>query len=67
MLVNQILRSKGSEGVVTVPPSLTVAKAAELLSQKKIGARVHQPKHPHVRMALLRSKATECRTWVMRL
>ena len=40
MLVNQILRSKGSEGVVTVPPSLTVAKAAEMLSQKKIGALV---------------------------
>ncbi len=40
MLVSQILKSKGSEGVVTVSPSLTVAKAAEMLSQKKIGALV---------------------------
>lgn len=40
MLVSQILKSKGSEGVVTVSPSLTVARAAEMLSQKKIGALV---------------------------
>jgi CBS domain-containing protein len=40
MLVSHILQSKGSVGVVTVPPSLTVAKAAEMLSQKKIGALV---------------------------
>ena len=40
MLVSQILKSKGSEGVVTVPPGLSVAEAAEVLSQKKIGALV---------------------------
>lgn len=40
MLVSQILKSKGSEGVVTVPPGLSVAEAAEVLSQRKIGALV---------------------------
>ena len=40
MLVAQILKSKGSEGVTTVPPATTVAAAAELLAQKKIGALV---------------------------
>lgn len=40
MLVNQILKSKGSEGVVTAQPGLTVAEAAEALAQKKIGALV---------------------------
>lgn len=40
MLVSQILKSKGSEGVATAQPGLTVAEAAEVLSQKKIGALV---------------------------
>lgn len=40
MLVSHILKSKGSEGVVTVPPGLSVAEAAEVLSQRKIGALV---------------------------
>lgn len=40
MLVSQILKSKGSVGVVTAQPSLSVAAAAEVLSQKKIGALV---------------------------
>lgn len=40
MLVSQILKSKGSEGVATIAPGTTVAKAAEILSQKKIGALV---------------------------
>ncbi len=40
MLVSQILKSKGSDGVATIPPGTTVAKAAEILSQKKIGALV---------------------------
>ena len=40
MLVSQILKSKGSEGVVTVQSGLSVAQAAEVLSQKKIGALV---------------------------
>ena len=40
MLVSQILKSKGSEGVVTTPPGVSVSQAAELLSSKKIGALV---------------------------
>ena len=40
MLVSQILKSKGSEGVVTTPPGVSVAQAAEVLSAKKIGALV---------------------------
>jgi len=40
VVVSQILKSKGSEGVVTAQPSLSVAAAAEVLSQKKIGALV---------------------------
>jgi CBS domain-containing protein len=38
MLVSQILKSKGSEGVETVPSGTTVSKAAEILGQKRIGA-----------------------------
>lgn len=38
MLVSQILKSKGSEGVITVPPGTSVAEAAGVLSAKKIGA-----------------------------
>lgn len=37
MLVSQILKSKAQEGVVTVPPTMTVAEAAKLLSEKRIG------------------------------
>lgn len=40
MLVSQILKSKGSDGVVTVAPGIAVSQAAELLSQRKIGALV---------------------------
>lgn len=40
MLVSQILKSKGSEGVVTTQPGVSVAQAAEILSAKKIGALV---------------------------
>jgi CBS domain-containing protein len=40
MLVSQILKSKGSEGVVTTPPGVSVAQAAEILSARKIGALV---------------------------
>ncbi len=40
MFVSQILKSKGSDGVATIPPGTSVAKAAEMLSQKKIGALV---------------------------
>lgn len=40
MLVSQILKSKADDGVVTVPPGTTVAKAAETLSSRRIGALV---------------------------
>jgi CBS domain-containing protein len=43
MLVSNILKSKGSAGVVTVPAGTTVSAAAELLSQRKIGALVISP------------------------
>jgi len=37
VLVSQILKSKAQAGVVTVPPSMTVAEAAKMLSEKRIG------------------------------
>jgi CBS domain-containing protein len=38
MLVQQILKSKGDDGVVTVAPGTSVQKTAELLSARRIGA-----------------------------
>ena len=38
MLVSQILKSKPSEGVITIAPGATVAEAAKLLSDRRIGA-----------------------------
>ena len=38
MLVSQILKMKSEDGVVTVPPGTTVAKLAEVLSTRRIGA-----------------------------
>ena len=38
MLVSHILKSKSDDGVVTLPPETTVAKLAEVLSQRRIGA-----------------------------
>ncbi|MBC2835616.1 CBS domain-containing protein [Paragemmobacter straminiformis] len=38
MHVSQILKSKSDDGVVTVPPGTSLAKAAELLSSRRIGA-----------------------------
>lgn len=38
MLVSQILKSKSDDGVVTAPPGTTVAKLAEILSSRRIGA-----------------------------
>jgi len=38
MLVQQILKSKSDDGVVTVPPGTTVAQVAEVLSSRRIGA-----------------------------
>jgi CBS domain-containing protein len=37
MLVTQILKSKGTDGVVSVKPGTRVSQAAELLSQRRIG------------------------------
>ena len=38
MLVSQILKSKPTGGVFTIPPDTSVADAASVLSQKRIGA-----------------------------
>ena len=38
MLVHQILHSKASEGVITIPPGTLVSAAAALMSEKRIGA-----------------------------
>lgn len=38
MLVSQILKAKADDGVVTVPPGTTIAKLAEVLSARRIGA-----------------------------
>ncbi|MFN6924300.1 MAG: CBS domain-containing protein [Tabrizicola sp.] len=43
MLVQQILKSKGDDGVVTVAPATSVQKVAELLSTRRIGAVVVSP------------------------
>ena len=43
MLVSQILRSKSDDGVVTLPPGTSIAKLAETLSQRRIGAVVISP------------------------
>lgn len=43
MLVQQILKSKADDGVVTVPPGTSVAQAAEVLSSRRIGALIVSP------------------------
>lgn len=43
MLVQQILKSKSDDGVVTVPPGTTLGRAAELLSARRIGAVIVSP------------------------
>jgi len=43
MLVQQILKTKSDDGVVTVTPGTTVAKAAEMLSTRRIGAVIVSP------------------------
>ncbi|HMO07754.1 MAG TPA: CBS domain-containing protein [Paracoccaceae bacterium] len=43
MLVQQILKAKSDDGVVTLPPGTTVAAAAELLSSRRIGAVIVSP------------------------
>ncbi|MWB77107.1 CBS domain-containing protein [Pseudooceanicola sp. 216_PA32_1] len=37
MLVHQILKSKGNDGVITVDPGASVAEVAKLLAEKRIG------------------------------
>ncbi|MFN7225372.1 MAG: CBS domain-containing protein [Paracoccaceae bacterium] len=48
MLVGQILKSKADDGVVTIAPGTSVAKAAEVLSSRRIGALVVSPDGAHV-------------------
>jgi len=43
MLVEQILKSKGSLGVVTVKPGTLVSDAAKVLAEKRIGSLVVSP------------------------
>ncbi len=40
MLVQQILKSKADDGVVTIAPGSSIAQAVELLSTRRIGALV---------------------------
>ncbi len=43
MLVQAILKNKGDDGVVTVPPGTTIQAAAEVLAARRIGAVVVSP------------------------
>lgn len=43
MHVQQILKTKSDDGVVTVTPGTSLAKAAEMLSSRRIGAVVVSP------------------------
>ncbi len=43
MLVSQIIRNKAHQGVLTLEPGASVAEAAQLLSEKRIGAVVVSP------------------------
>lgn len=38
MLVQQILKSKSDDGVVTIPPGTGLAEVAQILAQRRIGA-----------------------------
>ncbi|WP_299842369.1 CBS domain-containing protein [uncultured Roseovarius sp.] len=40
MLVQQILKSKGDEGVITIKPGMLVSEAASILAEKRIGGLV---------------------------
>jgi CBS domain-containing protein len=46
--VSAILRSKPSEGVITIAPGSTVAEAAQVLSAKRIGAVIVSPDGRHL-------------------
>ena len=43
MLVQQILKSKADDGVVTIAPDESLAAAAKLLAARRIGAVVVSP------------------------
>lgn len=43
MLVQQILKSKSDDGVVTIAPDTSLAEAARILAQRRIGALVVSP------------------------
>jgi CBS domain-containing protein len=43
MLVQQILKAKADDGVVTLPPGTPVSKVAETLSARRIGAIIVSP------------------------
>lgn len=43
MLVSQIIRNKAQGGVVTLAPGTSLAEAAQMLSEKRIGAVVISP------------------------
>ena len=43
MLVQQILKSKSDDGVVTIPPGTTLADAIAMLARRRIGAVVVSP------------------------
>ena len=40
MLVQQILKSKGDNGVITIKPAMLVSEAASILAEKRIGGLV---------------------------
>jgi CBS domain-containing protein len=48
MLVQQILKAKSDDGVVTVLPGSTVAKAVEVLSTRRIGAVIVSADGKHI-------------------
>ena len=43
MLVQQILKSKSDDGVVTIAPETSLAEAVRMLAQRRIGALVVSP------------------------
>lgn len=43
MLVQQILKSKSDDGVVTIAPETSLSEAARILAQRRIGALVVSP------------------------
>lgn len=48
MLVQQILKSKGDSGVITVAPGTKVSEAAQILAERRIGGIIisSDGKHP---------------------